>query len=120
MCATAFGMLITASDAHRAHHPRTPFLDRGLPIDPPEIPERVDRILAAVSDAGLGAPRAPSAFGPSPITRVHTPEYLEFLEHAHTRWRAATGLDESSDAAGYARAIRDQPHIDPEHIIAQL
>jgi acetoin utilization deacetylase AcuC-like enzyme len=113
-------MLITASDAHRAHHPRTPFLDRGLLIDPPEIPERIDCILAAVTDAGLGSPRAPSAFGPAPITRVHTPEYLAFLEHAHARWRAATGLDESSDAAGYARAIRDQPHIDPEHIITQL
>jgi acetoin utilization deacetylase AcuC-like enzyme len=113
-------MLITASEAHRAHHPRTPFLDRGLFIDPPEIPERVDRILAAITDAGLGSPRAPGAFGRTPITRVHTPEYLEFLEHAHARWRAATGLDESSDAAGYARPIRDQPHIDPEHIITQL
>jgi acetoin utilization deacetylase AcuC-like enzyme len=113
-------MLITASDAHRAHHPRTPFLDRGQLIAPPEVPGRVDRILGALADAGLGRPEAPRSFGAEPITRVHTLEYVEFLEHAHARWRAATGLDEASEAAGYARAIRDQPHVDPEHIIAQL
>jgi len=51
---------------------------------------------------------------------VHSPEYLEFLEHAHARWRDATGLDESSEASAYARPFRDQPHVEPVHIIAQL
>jgi acetoin utilization deacetylase AcuC-like enzyme len=51
---------------------------------------------------------------------VHTPEYVDFLEQAHARWRAATGLDESSEAIAYARAIRDQPHVELEHVIAQL
>ena len=113
-------MLIVASDAHRAHHPRVPFLDRGVLVAPPEIPERVDRILAALADAGLGAPQPPVAFGSDAITRVHTPEYLNFLEHAHARWRADTGLDETSEAAAYARPLRDQPLFEPENIIAQL
>jgi len=113
-------MLIVASDAHRAHHPREPFLDRGQLTDPVEIPERVDRILGAIAEAGLGVPQPPRAFGPTPITRVHSPEYLEFLEHAHERWRAATGLDETAEAAAYARPIRDQPHVELVHIIAQL
>ena len=113
-------MLIVASDAHRSHHPREPFLDRGQLVDPPEVPARVDRILAAIAEAGLGAPRPPTAFGPGPILRVHSPEYLEFLEHAHERWRAATGLDEASEAAAYARPIRDQPHVDLVHVIAEL
>jgi acetoin utilization deacetylase AcuC-like enzyme len=116
----SFGMLIVASDAHRAHHPREPFLDAGRRIDPPEIPERVDRILGGLADAGHGPARAPRPFGAAPITRVHSPEYLQFLEHAHARWRDATGLDASSEAVGYARAIRDQPHVELEHIIAQL
>jgi acetoin utilization deacetylase AcuC-like enzyme len=116
----SFGMLIVASDAHRAHHPREPFLDAGRLIDPPEIPERVDRILAALADAGLGRPETPRPFGLAPVTRVHSPEYVQFLEHAHPRWRDATGLDESSEAAAYARAIRDQPHVELEHVIAQL
>jgi acetoin utilization deacetylase AcuC-like enzyme len=116
----SFGMLIVASDAHRAHHPREPFLDRGLLIDSPEIPERADRILEAIAGSGIGRPREPRPFGLGPITRVHSPEYLEFLEHAHARWREATGLDETSEAGAYARPIRDQPHVELEHIIAQL
>jgi acetoin utilization deacetylase AcuC-like enzyme len=113
-------MLIVASDAHRTHHPRVPFLDRGQLIDPPEIPERVDRILEAILDAGLGTPQLPRELGYEAITRVHAPEYVEFLEHAHDRWRADTGLDEGSEASAYARPIRDQPLVEIESIIAQL
>jgi acetoin utilization deacetylase AcuC-like enzyme len=113
-------MLIVASDAHRSHHPREPFHDAGRLVDPPEIPERVDRILQTLASAGLGPPRAPEGFGTAPILRVHTPEYLEFLEHAHSRWREATGSDEASEAVPYARAIRQQPYVEPEHVIAQL
>ena len=113
-------MLIVASDAHRAHHPREPFHDAGRLLDPPEVPERVDRILGSIDDAGLGPVEPPRAFGSHPTSRVHTPEYLEFLEHAHARWRAATGREESSEAVAYARAIRDQPLVELEHVIAQL
>jgi len=113
-------MLTFGSDAHRAHHPRLPFLDRGRLVDPPEVPERVDRIVAALVETGLGAPTAPKPFGLDPIRLVHPPEYLEFLEHAHDRWRAATGLDAMSEAVAYARAIRGQPYDEPPHVIAQL
>ncbi|HEV7523824.1 MAG TPA: histone deacetylase family protein [Acidimicrobiia bacterium] len=113
-------MLIVGSEAHRTHHPRIPFQDAGRFIDPPEIPERADRILAAIDEAGLGPVQAPRTFERSATTRVHSPEYVEFLEHAHARWRAATGLDESSEAIAYARAIRDQPHVELDHVIAQL
>jgi acetoin utilization deacetylase AcuC-like enzyme len=112
--------MIVASEAHRAHHAHEPFLDRGRLSEPTEVPERVDRILAAVAETELGAVRAPRAFGVEPISRVHSPEYLEFLEHAHARWRETTGLDESSEASAYARPIRDQPYVEPVHIIAQL
>ncbi len=113
-------MLTFGSDAHRAHHPRVPFLDRGQPVAPPEVPARVDRIVAALADAGLGGPVAPTAFGLEPVRRIHPPEYLEFLEHAHDRWLGATGLDASSEAVAYARAIRGQPYDEPLHVIAQL
>jgi acetoin utilization deacetylase AcuC-like enzyme len=113
-------MLIVASDAHRSHHPREPFHDAGRLVDPPEVPERVDRIVQALAGARIGTPRAPDSFGTEPILRVHTPEYLEFLAHAHERWRAATGRGETSEAVAYARPIRQQPFVEPEHIIAQL
>ncbi len=94
-------------------------------MQPPEVPERVDRILAAIADAGLGAPHPPETTGlnspaPDAMRRVHTSEYCEFLEHAHERWRVDTGLGADSEAAGYARALRDQPLFEPENIIAQL
>lgn len=113
-------MLTVASDAHRVHHPREPFLDAGRLIDPPEVPERVDRILDAIADAGLGEPQPPRPFGREAIVRVHPPEYLDFLEHAHARWRTTTGREESSEAVAYARAIRDQPIVELESVIAQL
>jgi acetoin utilization deacetylase AcuC-like enzyme len=113
-------MLIVGSDAHRAHHPRQPFLDRGLPVQPPEVPERAERIVAALSTAGLGPLTAPREFARTLPRRIHPPAYLEFLEHAHDRWRDATGLDEHSEAVAYARAIRGQPFDDPPHVIAQL
>ncbi len=113
-------MLIFASETHRIHHPRQLILDRGQWIDPPEIPARADCILDALASAGMPEPAPPSAFGLDPVRRVHTDEYLTFLEQAHERWRAATGLGEDSEAAGYARAIRDQPSDEPPHIIGQL
>jgi acetoin utilization deacetylase AcuC-like enzyme len=113
-------MLIVGSDVHRVHHPKQPFVDRGRLIDPPEVPARVDRIVAALADAGIGAPKPPAAFGLDPVQRIHPPEYLTFLEHAHTRWRDATGLGRDSEAAAYARAIRGQPYDEPPHVIGQL
>ena len=115
-------MLIVASDAHRAHHPREPFLDRGQLIDPARDPRtrrpdpRRDRRGRARSAA---AARARSV--PTPITRVHSPEYLEFLEHAHARWRADDrARRDRRRPPRTPRPIRDQPHVELVHIIAQL
>jgi acetoin utilization deacetylase AcuC-like enzyme len=113
-------MLVVASETHRLHHPRQPFHDAGLLMDPPEVPARIDCILAALTDAGFAPPVAPGSFGRDPILRVHSAEYLDFLEHAHERWRAATGLGADSEAVAYARAIRGQPFVEPPHVIGEL
>jgi len=47
----SYSMLTFASDAHRQHHPRQPFHDQGRLIDPPEVPERAERIRAAIVEA---------------------------------------------------------------------
>jgi acetoin utilization deacetylase AcuC-like enzyme len=113
-------VLTIASDAHRRHHPHDPIHDGGKLVPPPEIPERAERIRAALEVAALGDIRAPDEFGPAPLLRVHTREYVEFLASAHERWCAATGSSESAEAVPYARPIRDQPHGDIPHVIAQL
>src|SRR5215510_12054682 len=113
-------MFAVASDTHRVHHPHGQILDAGRPVDPPEVPERAERIRAALAESDGFDVHAPETFGLRPVERIHTVEYLEFLEHAHARWCAATGLPESSEATAYARPIRDQPLEEPLHVIAQL
>ncbi|MGH8978134.1 MAG: histone deacetylase family protein [Acidimicrobiia bacterium] len=113
-------MLTIASDAHRRHHPREPIHDGGRLVPPPEIPERAERILAALADAGIGEVRAPAEFGPEPLLRVHTTEYIEFLASAHARWCDVTGSPRDAEAVPYARPIRNQPHGGIPHVIAEL
>jgi acetoin utilization deacetylase AcuC-like enzyme len=112
-------MLTFASDAHRQHHPRQPFHDRDGLIVPPEVPERAERIRAAIAAAGF-AIEAPTAFGREPVLRVHDAGYVDFLEHAHARWRLATGAPADGEAVPYARAIRGQPLDAPRPVIADL
>ncbi|HET9729364.1 MAG TPA: histone deacetylase family protein [Acidimicrobiia bacterium] len=112
-------MLTVASDAHRAHHPRTPFLDRGQLIAPPEVPERAERIVAALVKVGM-TPIAPELCDDGVITRVHSDEYVAFLRVAHERWRAATGLGASSEAVAYARPMRGDGRDGRRHVIADL
>jgi len=113
-------MLTFASDVHRRHHPRQPFHDQGHMIDPPEVPARAERIREAIAAAAIGPIRAPDHHGLEPILRVHSTEYVEFLEHIHDRWRTATNADEHSEAVPYARPIRGQLFDTPRHPIAQL
>jgi acetoin utilization deacetylase AcuC-like enzyme len=113
-------MIIVTSATHRAHHPRAPILDRGHLVPPPEIPERVDRIIGALAAADFPTPVAPAEFGIEAVQRVHTRAYLDFLEQAHARWRDATGLGVDSEAVAYARAIRGDTYEEPRHVIAQL
>jgi acetoin utilization deacetylase AcuC-like enzyme len=110
-------MLTFASDAHRQHHPRQPFHDQGRMIDPPEVPERAERIRAAIESSGVGAVVAPDEHGLDAARRVHTAEYLDFLEHAFERWQAATGAPSDAEAVPYARPIRGQPRGEPHHPI---
>src|SRR4029077_19921259 len=87
----SYAVLTFASDAHRQHHPRQPFHDRDGLMAPPELPERAERIRAAIDTAALGAVCPPETHGLEPVLRVHTADYVAFLEHAHTRWRGAAG-----------------------------
>ena len=67
-------MLIVASDAHRAHHPREPFLDRGR-LDRPARDPRAGRPHPR-RDRRRRARRRPRRRGRSdsdPIVRVHPP-----------------------------------------------
>jgi acetoin utilization deacetylase AcuC-like enzyme len=66
------------------HNPRQ-FLSSGAPQPNPEVPERAERLLAAAQASGLSH-ITPEDFGTGPVAAVHTPEYLQFLQHIYTRW----------------------------------
>lgn len=79
-------MQVIFNDEQLNHAPPE-FLLRGKPAPHPETPERVTRFLAALGAAGQ-APAASRRYDADPLLAVHTADYLDFLEHGHTRWRA--------------------------------
>lgn len=76
--------LVFSKTQHR-HDPRH-FLSSGAPQPNPEVPGRIDRLLAGARAAGLGEV-APDDHGAGPLAAVHTPEYLQFLETIFARWQ---------------------------------
>lgn len=71
-------------EEQRRHDPKH-FLSSGAPMPNPEVPERVDHLLAGAKAAGLSAV-TPVDRGLSPIAAIHSPEYVQFLQNIHRRW----------------------------------
>lgn len=82
-------MKVYFTPAQKTHKPET-FLVAGALRPIPEVPERADRLLAAVERLGLQA-EEPEDAGLAPLAAVHTPEYLEFLQNIHSEWQALGG-----------------------------
>jgi acetoin utilization deacetylase AcuC-like enzyme len=81
-----------AADRQKAHYPHH-FLVNGAPQKNPEVPERVDRLLAGVRAAGHSVVE-PTDQGLAPLAAVHTPDYLRFLERIYERWSRIEGASE--------------------------
>lgn len=77
------------AEEQKRHDPRA-FLSSGAAQPNPEKPERVERLLAGAKAAGCTMTR-PRNFGLGPIAAVHTPEYLDFLQHIYVRWQRIEG-----------------------------
>lgn len=75
------------SPLHSRRHVKTE-LDGGLLIEPHEKPSRAETILARVRDQALGDILEPEEFGLEPIKRIHTDDYLTFLETCWDDWVA--------------------------------
>jgi acetoin utilization deacetylase AcuC-like enzyme len=77
------------ADEQRRHDPKS-FLSSGAPKPNPEVPERIERLLAGAKAAGCTIER-PKSFGLGPIAAIHTPEYIEFLQRIYERWQRIEG-----------------------------
>ena len=102
-------------DNHRSHDPQF-FLVRGVVQRTTEQPERADRLLKGVA-AGGHALVAPTAFGQGPRVRVHSPEYLRFLESAWEEWSALG--DAGPEMIANMHPVRNAATY-PTHIVGKL
>jgi len=82
-------MKCVLSKQQNKHYP-TSFLVNGVKQENPEKPERIDVLLKGAIDAGLEH-IIPADYGMEHIARVHSPEYLEFLENSYARWQKIPG-----------------------------
>jgi len=76
--------------AEQKRHDPKMFLSSGAQQPNPEQPERVERLISGAKSAGCTIER-PRNHGLGPVAAVHTPEYLDFLEHIFVRWQRIEG-----------------------------
>ena len=98
-------------ERQRAHAPRSEFFNGAL-HPAAEHAARVEAILGV-----LGSTEAPADRGTEPLLRVHSPDYLRFLERAHADWRSA-GRD--GDAFPYTFPVVGRRPLDLKRIDARL
>lgn len=118
-------MLVYASEEHRAHNPTELHLFAGEALPPREIPARAEEILGALQSAGLADVREPDSVDSDPeardlLSRVHSADYLAFLQSAHERWCALTGNAGGGEAMPFVRPILGPGFTVPDHVLAEM
>ncbi len=82
-------MHIVYSEQHRLHDP-SGYISRGRIVPSAECPERADRLIEALHQAGYEH-SGPQDHGLAPVAAIHSPDYLDFLMHGHAAWTALPG-----------------------------
>jgi acetoin utilization deacetylase AcuC-like enzyme len=109
-------VLTVYSDSHHAH--RIELEHSGNAFVPCyEQPVRADDVLAHVRSAGLGPVIAPADYGRRPLTAIHAPDYVDFLERAWSDWIAA---GHTGDAFGGCTPMADMNARVPSSIQGRL
>jgi acetoin utilization deacetylase AcuC-like enzyme len=103
---------------HNLHHSGME-LSFGRIVETFEKPERAEIVLKRVNAVGLGPVIEPPSYERAAIERVHTPDYLDFLETVFAEWRAA-GRD--GEVWPYSWRHRSMPMIEtpPSGLDARL
>lgn len=111
LCRGAGLMRCFWDERQRAHAPAAEFFNGRLNRSV-ETSTRVDAILEAI-----GRTQAPDDAGMEPLLRVHSRDYLGFLQSAHSDWREA-GRD--GDAFPYTFPVVGRRPVELERIDAKL
>jgi acetoin utilization deacetylase AcuC-like enzyme len=103
---------------HHLHHSGME-LSFGRIVETFEMPERAEIVLRRVKEVGLGPVIEPPSYERAVIERIHTPDYVDFLENVFAEWRAA-GRD--GEVWPYSWRHRSMPAIDapPSGLDARL
>jgi acetoin utilization deacetylase AcuC-like enzyme len=110
-------MLTIYADTHRLHHGNGELMG-GQIVPCFEMPRRAELVLERVRAENLGEVIAPRDHGLVPIKRVHSPDYVAFLESAWLDWSA---LGRTHDALPMTWAVRGMnQRRAPAHIEAKL
>ena len=104
------------SEAHGSHDPQF-FLMRGVVRKTTEQPERAARLLDGLN-SGKHSILPAQSFGAGPRARVHSPDYLAFLEHGFEEWRALG--DSSAEMIPNIHAHRGEGSSYPAGIVGRL
>jgi acetoin utilization deacetylase AcuC-like enzyme len=110
-------MLTVYSDEHQRHVGLLE--DAGDDWSPSvECPARADNVAAAIASSGLGEMIAPRDYDDDSLTRLHDPDYVEFLRTAWDQWVAdgATG----SNARPFAFVGAGMRHVVGTSILSKL
>ena len=105
------------SPRHALRNPATE-LHGGRLVRPFECPERVDHILAALTERGMEPPVEPEAHGLDPVLRVHDRAYLDFLARAWADWTAAGYEGEALPTSWPSRRMTRE--VPPDEIDGRL
>lgn len=81
-------MKIIYSPEHSQHNTKTE-LSGGLLVSPFECADRMSYICQAIEEYGLGATIEPRQFPRSHVKKIHSADYLQFLDTCWQEWKAA-------------------------------
>jgi acetoin utilization deacetylase AcuC-like enzyme len=109
-------MITVYSDKHRLQNGRGELND-GKIMPCFENPNRADVILARVKSTNLGKIINPYEFSNDAILRVHTKEYIGFLESVWDQWENLHG---DIDALPLIWPVRGLRQVCPEHIDGKI
>lgn len=111
-------MEIIYSPEHRRQHGRAELTDgRLVPVY--EHPGRIDAILEELTRRGFATPEPPVDRGLAPVTAVHDPAYVAFLQCAWDEWVAAHGPEGDALPLSW-RAPGMREDREPERIDGRL
>ena len=94
---------------------------RGHLVPCHEVPDRVEHVLAELRRRPVGPVLEPGTADRAQIARVHSPRYLDFLEHAWDDWVKLDPVHAGQDALPAIWPIRGFRHdIEPASFAARI